>query len=355
MSPAVLTGPAGVLAAGAGALAAGRARRRRRRLAVHAALALLAVGLLAAAVFLGTTAFPPADVLAALLGRDVPGASFAVTELRLPRAVTGLAAGVAFGVAGTVFQTLLRNPLAAPDVIGISTGSSAAAVLGIVVLGVGDQGVGLLALAGGLVTAATIYLLAVRRGFAGTRLILIGIGVAAMLQSVVAYLLSRAPQWDLQAAMQWLSGSLNGAAWPRTAPLLVALAVLLPVVLGQARALELVRLGDDAAAGLGVPVTRLRPAVMAAAVVLLALATAATGPIAFVAFMAGPIAARLVGPGTSPLAAAGLVGAVLVLAADLVGQLATGTRYPVGVVTGVLGAPYLLALLVRSYRTGGAL
>lgn len=334
---------------------AGRTRRRRRRGLVLTVLAATVLALAATALLVGTTAHAPADVLRVLLGHDVPGTTFAVRGLRLPRAVTGLATGVAFGVAGAVFQTVLRNPLAAPDVIGISSGASAAAVLAIVVLSVGDQAVAWFALAGGLGTAALIYLLAMRGGFAGTRLILIGIGVAAMLGSVVTYVLGRAPQWDLQAAMQWLSGSLNGASWQRSAPLLVALALALPVLAHRARDLEMLRLGDDSAAGLGVPVGRTRLVVMGTAVALLALATAAAGPIAFVAFMAGPIAGRLVGPAGSPLPAAGLVGAALVLAGDVVGQVATGTRYPVGVVTGVLGAPYLLVLLVRTYRTGGVL
>ncbi|MCL3861163.1 iron chelate uptake ABC transporter family permease subunit [Actinotalea sp. K2] len=334
---------------------AGRARRGARRRRVLVVLAVVALALLAASLLAGTTYHPPADVLRALAGENIPGASFAVRELRLPRAVTGLAVGLAFGVAGTVFQTMLRNPLAAPDVIGISSGASAAAVFGIVVLSLGDTAVALLALGGGLTTATLIYLLAVRQGFAGTRLILIGIGMAAMLDSTVTYVLSRASQWDLQAAMQWLAGSLNGASWSRTLPLLLALAVGLPLIAGQARNLQQLRLGDDAAAGVGVPVDLTRLVLIATAVTLLSVATAAAGPIAFVAFMAGPIAARLIGQGDSPVLAAGMVGAILVLAADLVGQLATGTRYPVGVVTGVLGAPYLLYLLVRTYRTGGAL
>jgi iron complex transport system permease protein len=333
---------------------AGRASRGSRRRRVLGLLAVAALALLAASLLVGTTYHPPSDVARALLGQDVPGASFTVLGLRLPRAVTGLAVGVAFGVAGTVFQTMLRNPLAAPDIIGISSGASAAAVFGIVVLSAGDDVVALFALLGGLGTAALIYVLAMRQGFAGTRLILVGIGLAAMLDSAVAYVLSRAPQWDLQAALQWLAGSLNGASWSRTTPVLVALALGLPLVAGQSRSLQMLRLGDDGAAGVGVSVHRTRLAVMCTAVVLLSVATAAAGPIAFVAFMAGPIAARLIGSGHS-LLASGLVGVVLVLAADLVGQVATGTRYPVGVVTGLLGAPFLLYLLVRTYRTGGAL
>ena len=290
-----------------------------------------------------------------LLGELVPGASFTIGELRLPRAVLGLLAGFCFGIAGVTFQTMLRNPLASPDIIGISSGAGAAAVVGLVVLSWNETTVSLLALGAALLTAAAIYLLASGRGFAGTRLILIGIGVAAMLDSVIAYVLSRAAAFDMQLAMRWLTGSLNGASWSTVVPLALACAVLVPLLLALGRNLGVLRLGDDPAAGLGVRVGTTRILLVLAAVGLLAFATAATGPIAFVAFMAGPIAARIVGAGGSLLVPAGLIGALLVLVADLVGQFVFGTRYPVGVITGVLGAPFLISLLVSRNRSGGSL
>lgn len=333
----------------------GRRRRARHRTVVTVTLAVLVVLAFAVALMVGKTFYPPEEVLRVLLGQNVPGASFTVGELRLPRALLAVLAGFSFGVAGVTFQTILRNPLASPDIIGVSTGASAAAVFGILVLSVNETMVSLLAVAGGLLTALAIYLLSNRGGFAGTRLILIGIGVAAMLQSAIAYLLSRAPAWDLQAAMRWITGSLNSASWQTLLPLAIACALLVPVLLAQGRGLGTLRLGDDAAAALGVRVTGTRVTAIVAAVLLLSFATAATGPIAFVAFMAGPIAARLVGPGSSLLLPSGLVGALLVLVADLVGQFAFDTRYPVGVITGVLGAPYLLALLISTNRSGGSL
>jgi len=174
-----------------------------------------------------------------------------------------------------------------------------------------------------------------------------------MMHSVINYVLSRAAAWDLQTAMQWLAGSLNGVSWERVAPLALASLVLLPLLLIHGRGLDLLRLGDDAAAALGVRIPLARLTVILASVALLAFATAAAGPVAFVAFMAGPIAARIVGSGGSLLVPAGLVGALLVLAADLVGQFALGARYPVGVITGVLGAPYLVVTLARIGRSGG--
>ena len=155
--------------------------------------------------------------------------------------------------------------------------------------------------------------------------------------------------------MRWLTGSLNGTEWGQVVPVLIALGILTPVLLSQSRNLSMTQLGDDTAAALGVRVDRTRLIVVVAAVGLIAFATAAAGPVAFVAFLSGPIAARIVGPGASVLVPSALVGALLVLVADLCGQFAFGTRYPVGVVTGVVGAPYLVYLLIRTHRAGGSL
>ncbi len=212
-----------------------------------------------------------------------------------------------------------------------------------------------MAIVAGLAVALVIHGLSARGGSAGARFVLVGIGVAKMLESATLYVLSLAGQWDLQEALRWLTGSLNGSSWEAVLPALVALLVLAPVLLVRSRHLGAMQLGDDTAAALGIRVERTRIVAIVAAVGLIAFATAACGPIAFVSFLAGPIAARIVGPNGSLLVPAALVGALLVLVADLVGQFALGTRYPVGVVTGVLGAPYLLYLIVRTNRAGGSL
>ncbi|MGZ4452645.1 MAG: FecCD family ABC transporter permease [Nocardioides sp.] len=337
------------------ALVGERRRRATRRRSVLGLLAALVAIAFAASLMIGHTLYGPVDVVRVILGQDVPGASFAVGDLRLPRASLGLLAGLAFGLGGVTFQTMLRNPLAAPDVIGISSGASAAGVFGIVVLGLSGLAVSLVAVAAALGVALLIYVLAWRDGVLGSRLVLIGIGIAAMLDSVVSWVLVRASQWDLQTAMRWLTGSLNAASWELVVPLLAVVLLVVPVLLAQSRPLELLQLGDDTAAALGVRVERTRLVVIVAAVLLIACATAAAGPIAFVAFLSGPIAARIVGPGASLLVPAGLVGALVVLVADQIGQWALGTRYPVGVVTGALGAPFLVYLLARTHRSGGSL
>ena len=336
-------------------VARARRERRRRRALVTGVLGVLVVVVYAASLMVGQTFYGPDEVWAVLRGETVPGASFTVGELRLPRASMAVLTGAAFGLAGVTFQTMLRNPLASPDVIGISSGASAAAVVALVVLELSSTATSVVAILAALATALMIYALAFKDGVVGSRLILIGIGVAAMLDSVVAYVIVRAAQWGLQVAMRWLTGSLNNAAWDQVAPLAIAVVVAAPVLLSQARALELLQHGDDSAASLGVPVERTRLLCICTAVVLIAFATAASGPIAFVAFLAGPIAARVVGPGGSLMVPAALVGALLVLTADLAGQFAFDARYPVGVITGVLGAPYLVYLLVRTHRSGGSL
>jgi iron complex transport system permease protein len=330
------------------------ARLRRRRVVITALTVLIAV-VFGIALMAGRTFYPLGDVLAVVLGQDVPGASFTVGRLRLPRAVLAVLAGASFGVGGVAFQTMLRNPLASPDIIGISTGSGTAAAFAIIVLGLGGAAVSVFAIVGGLAIALLIYLLSYRGGVVGTRLILIGIGIAAMMKSITSYVLTQGTDWDLQEASRWLTGSLNGSTWTETLPVLLALAVLGPVLLGASRDLGATRLGDDTAAALGVRVARTRLLVIVAAVGLVAFASAACGPIAFVAFLAGPIAARVVGPHGSLLVPSALVGAALVLVADLLGQYAFGTRFPVGVVTGALGAPFLIYLIVRTNRAGGSL
>ena len=352
MSAPVISGATADLAA---SLTRARRSRTARRAAAVGCLAALVLVLFAVSLMVGHTFYGLGDVLRVVAGQNVPGASFTVGELRLPRACLGLLVGACFGAGGVTFQTMLRNPLASPDVIGIEQGASAAAVFAVVFLSVGQMTVSVIAIVAALLTALAIYVLSFKDGVVGTRLILIGIGVAAMLHSVVTYVLARADQWDLQMAMRWLTGSLNSADWTVVVPLAVGTVVVAPLLLSQSRNLDLLLLGDDAASALGVPVERTRLLAILAAVCLLAFATAAAGPVAFVAFLSGPIAARLVGPGVSLVVPSALVGSALVLGADLVGQWVFGTRYPVGVITGALGAPFLVYLLVRAQRTGGSL
>jgi len=331
-----------------------RSRARKRNLVVGALLVIL-VGLFLITLMLGQSFTPPKDVVRVLLGDDVPGASFTVGKLRLPRAVLSVLAGLSFGLGGVAFQLMLRNSLASPDIIGISSGASAAAVFAIVVLSMSGPVVSVFAVVAGLAVALAVYGLSFRNGVAGTRLILVGIGVSAMLESFIAYILSNAPAWSLQEAMRWLTGSVNGARLDEMLPLLIALIVFGGLLLSRSRDLEALRLGDDSAAALGTHVGRTRIVIIIAAVGMIAFATAVSGPIAFVAFLSGPIAARIIGNNGSLLIPSALIGAILVLAGDYCGQFLLPGRYPVGVVTGVLGAPYLIYLIIRANRSGASL
>lgn len=332
-----------------------RARNRRRRGTI-AVLTALVVAAWCATLMLGQSVYGLGEVARVIAGTEQSGATFLVGELRLPRASLALVVGLAFGLAGSTFQTLLRNPLASPDIIGITTGASAAAAVAIISFGLAGLAVSTTAVLAGIGVAFTVYLLAYRRGQSpGTRLILIGVGVGSMMHSVIAWQMDRASNVQVLEAMRWLTGSLNGAHWGDVRLVLVALLVLGAVILRSSRDLETTTLGDDAASALGVRVERTRILTIVAAVGVICFATAAAGPIVFLAFLSGPIAARIMGPSGSVLVPAALVGALLVLVGDFVGQYAFPSRLPVGVVTGILGAPYLLYLIIHTNRTGGTL
>lgn len=331
---------------------AGRRQRHRRWLLVTGFLAVLLCILSCAMLLLGNTIYPVNEVIRALSGEQLQGVSFAVNTIRLPRMLAGVFAGLAFGIAGDIFQTMLRNPLANPNVIGITTGSSAAAVFCIVILHTSGTVVSIASVIAGLITVILIYLLSRGKSFSIGRLILIGIGIQAMLNAVISYLLLVGAEQDIPAALRWLSGSLNGSQMHDLPPLVLSVVILAPIVIVLGKHLSILELGEQSATSLGVNTDRTRILLILSSVCMISLATATTGPIAFVSFLAGPIAKRLVGTGFSNVIPAGLVGANLVLAADLIGQFAFEVRYPVGIITGIIGAPYLIYLLVRMNRKG---
>lgn len=329
-----------------------RHRDRRRSILVGWVLAVATFLVCCVSVSVGDFPVQLLDVVPAALGLGDPGLTFIVRDLRLPRVLGGVLVGAAFGISGAVFQSLARNPLASPDIIGITAGASAAAVLLIVVTSATATTIAVGAFAGATLTAAAVYLLAWRSGLSPYRLVLVGIGLGALLTAVTAYLLTRSDIYDARRAMVWLTGSLNATTWQQLRPVALGLVVLVPVVLVLAEHLRLMQLGDDTATGLGVPVERARLGLVAAAVGLAGLATAAAGPIAFVAFVSAPIARRLVRQPLTIVPAA-LTGSLLVVTADLAGRrLFSPTELPVGVLTGLIGAPYLLWLLARANRIG---
>jgi iron complex transport system permease protein len=335
------------------ALTAARRSRHRRRCAVGVALmVLLLVGSLVT-LMLGSVALSPGAVLRALVGAGDQRSTLVVQGLRLPRLVLALLAGAAFGLAGALFQSVLGNPLASPDIIGISQGASVGAVLAILGLGLTGPWVFGLAIAGGLAVGTGLWLVAARGGLAGFRFVLAGIGVAYLATSVLGYLLTRSDVQQAQTALQWLAGSVAQADPAMNRLLAQLLVVLVLLTIPCARALQALRLGDDTAAALGLRPARSRLLVIGVGVGLASLATAAAGPIAFVAFTSAPIARRLLRDGSPALLSSALVGASMVVGADLVAQhlLPADMSVPVGVVTGVVGGPYLIWLLATARRT----
>ena len=332
---------------------ADRRARRRRGHVVTVSLAVLACALFVLTMMVGSYFVSGIDVVRSLLHvSDDAGVDFIVQELRLPRATAALAVGLALGISGTLFQQLLANPLASPDFIGISSGASLAAVSGIIVFQLGGYGISALALVGALGSAALIYLVAWRGGISGYRLILVGIGVSQFMLSIVTYLIARANIYEAREAMHWLVGSIGQSGGPELRALVGSLLVLGPVALVLNRPLRALELGDDTAAALGTRVELSRLGLIAVSIALVAFATSVAGPIAFVALVAGPIAHRILGPAPGGIIASALVGASIVLAADLVSQHLLPLALPTGVVTGAVGAPYLIWLLATVNRQG---
>ena len=326
------------------------------RIGVRHALAVMALLLgafLVAVVSLGTGDYPIAlqDVVRTLLGQGTPRMSLVVLDWRMPRVLLALTLGAALGAAGAIFQSLTRNPLGSPDIIGFDSGAFTGALLVISMVGTRYLEVAGGAVAGGLATAALIYLLAYRKGFQGFRLIIVGIGVSAVLSSFNTWIILNAELYIAMAASAWGSGSLNTVSWSQTTPVLFVLAALWVLTALVARRMSLLELGDDAAVALGLRSNRVRLALVVLGVALTATATAAAGPIAFVSLAAPQLARRMTrAPGVT-LAASAAMGALLLSASDYLAQrIFAPTQLPVGVVTVALGGLYLVWLLISEAR-----
>lgn len=351
------TSPAAAVAVDAArtAISAGRARQRRRYTLIVATVLVVALALALAALSFGAAGVTPDRVLATLFGGGDKVDRFVVLNLRLPRILAALLVGAAFALAGAVFQSTLRNPLASPDILGIAQGASLGAVWAILGLGVGGAAVAGLAFGGALLVAFVIWLAAWRQGLHGIRFVLVGVGMSYVCGSTVAWLLARSDIRQAQTALHWTVGSVGDVRGTELAVLALGVTAGAVAIAVASRVLGPLSLGDDHAAALGVRVHAGRVLLLVLAVGLVAVATSVAGPIAFVALIAPAVARRLLGGGGAALAASTCVGALLVLVADVIGQFALpGFTAPVGIVTGVIGAPYLLWLLARTERTSRA-
>lgn len=348
-APAPHVLPGRVLRLRGGAIAL---RVERRPFVVGCVLLLLTLAVAIVGVGTGDYPLSPGEVISTLVGGGDSASAFIVETLRLPRVLCALLVGGALGLAGAIFQSLTRNPLGSPEIVGFTWGSAAGAVLVITVIGTSTGAViSAGAVGGGLLAAVLVVGLAWRHGIQGYRLILVGIGIGLALRAATEYMLTRARIEDAVSAAVWITGSLNGRSWEQVRPLALALAVLVPLALVLGRTLRALELGDDAARALGAPVERGRVALIVVAVALTAVATAAAGPIAFVALAAPQLAKRITrgsGPGLIP---AMLMGALLLEASDCAAQRVwPAQQLPVGIVTGAIGGCYLAWLLASEWR-----
>jgi iron complex transport system permease protein len=315
--------------------------------------------LLAAAAFLvfclsiGTGDFPIGlpQVIATLFGQGERVDEFVIMDLRMPRALIGLIVGVALGISGALTQSIARNPLASPDVLGITGGASATAVFLVTVSGgaavTGAVGLPAAALTGGLLTGLLVYFLAWRKGIDGFRLILIGVSVSAVMQALTTWLLVLADIRDVARAQSWLVGSLDSRSWTEVWTTLWVTIALVVVVLVVSFQMQPMHFGDDVAAGLGVRYSAVRAVLLLCAVLLAGVAVSAAGPVPFVALVAPQITMRLLRSPVPPLIASGLFGALLLIGSDLIARTVLPNDLRVGIVTAIIGGPFLVYLLVR--------
>ncbi|HET6704879.1 FecCD family ABC transporter permease [Amycolatopsis sp.] len=334
-------------------------RVRPRALAVVLTTAAALVVVAALNIGKGSSPIGVLDVLETLLGGGTARERGIIFDLRLPRTLTGIAVGAALGLSGAVFQSVARNPLAGPDVLGITWGAGVGAVGVIVMSGSGGQvsgltgalGVPLAGLAGGLLAGVLLYALSWRRGIDGYRMVLVGIGLSAVGANLVYWLLTIGDVDNAARATTWIVGSLADVGWESVGPVLLGLLLLAPPVLFLGRTIGGLQYGDDTARGLGIRVDAARGTLLLLAAGLAAVATAAAGPITFVALATPQIALRLARSAQPPLVGSMVLGALLTVSADFVVRLAPGVSgLPVGVLTAILGAPYLIFLFIRSAK-----
>lgn len=311
----------------------------------------------------GETGLTPLEVLRTLAGQGDPFTELVVRDFRGPRVAAAVVVGASLACSGAILQSVARNPLASPDLLGINAGASVAAVA-VVILAGGNGGVSGLAASIGLPVAAllgamlsgmALYLLAIRnRQLDPIRMVVVGVGIAAAGTSLVSWLLTLGDVMVVGPALAWLSGSLHAATWSSVASVVVTIAVVTPFLLAWSRRLDLLVLGDDAAGGLGVEVHRTRVLLLLLATALAGVATSAAGAVVFLALCAPQLARALSRSSRPPLLASALVGAALLTWADLAARMLLSwvgfgpVELPVGVFTAVLGAPYLLFVVART-------
>ncbi|MGB6127054.1 MAG: iron ABC transporter permease [Gordonia sp. (in: high G+C Gram-positive bacteria)] len=301
----------------------------------------------------------PVHVARIILGGGTTAENIVIFDDVLPRVLVGSLAGFSLALAGCLTQIVTRNPLATPDMLGITSGASAGAVLALTSGSTGfgafftALGVPTSALIGGLFAALLMYALAWTKGQVITstlRLILIGVGLTWMMQAVVGYVMTRADVHDSGTAQKWLVGSLASLGWSSVITVGVAAVIGIGWSMANTRSLAVSSLGPDIAQGLGVRLGVVTYGTLITAVVVASLAVSVAGPIAFVGLVAPQIALRLAHTAQPTPMFSGLVGAAMVLTADIVCRTIAPAGLPVGVITAAVGGPFLVLLIIQSAR-----
>jgi iron complex transport system permease protein len=317
-------------------------------------LGLILATLVVMIINMGVGEYPiaPLEVLKTVLHLPTsnPDYDFVVNTLRLPRMLVAALVGFALGISGAIVQGLTRNPLADPNLMGISAGASLVAVLVIVLIpGVPSSILPFATFGGAVVAALLIYVLAWRGNDSPLRLILIGIGLSAILGAMTSFAITFGDIYDVQRAMIWLTGSVYGRSWDEVWGLVPWLVVFVPLAFILSPNLNVLALGEDVARGLGSRVSWQRGLLLLTAVALAGATVAAAGTLGFVGLMAPHLARRFVGQlSEGLLPTSGLIGGLLVVAADLVGRtIFAPSELPCGLVTAVIGAPFFMYLLYQ--------
>jgi len=313
-------------------------------------LLLLLCSIAVIALNTGRNSFGLERVFATLFNSQVSGfANTIIWDVRLPRVITAIFVGVALGVSGAIFQSISRNPLGSPDIIGFTSGSASGAIFYLIFIGETSFGIAISAIVGGVLTAIMVYFLSFKRGsISRYRLILIGIGVGSTLTALNGLMLVKGNLNSAMVANIWLTGSLNARQWENILPLVVGVFILIPLIYVSSYKLTLIEMGDELAQQLGVNVQRTRLILTFYAVLLASLATAAAGPIAFIALAAPQLASRIIRSQGVPIIGSSLMGAILLLVSDLLSQtLPFDMTLPIGLITAFVGGLYLLWIVTR--------
>lgn len=324
----------------------------KRFLKVFGILIGIALGFLLVSIGLGSTTVLPQEVIKALLGYGLTEDNVIINTLRLPRILAAFLVGVALAVSGSILQGLIRNPLASPDVVGITGGASLGAISFMFFLGgtISIKWLPVAAIAGAWIIALLIYLLAWNKGVTPVRLVLVGIGISSLMSAATSFMIVLNPGYTKTDAYIWLTGSLYAASWENVQVLALWLAVLLPLAWFLTRILNIHELGDHIATGLGASVERERFLLLFVSVALAGVAVSVAGAVSFVGLIAPHIARKLVGRSFGAIIpTSAVVGGLIVLLADLIARTVfLPYDVPCGVFTAGIGAPFFIYLLYRN-------